>query len=50
MGAMTMGFKAPAGGLPSTVRPGARVDFAFTFTPAGEMALTRIAPAKGSAP
>jgi len=54
MGAMTMGFKAPAGGLPPGVKPGTRVDFAFTFTPAGEMALTRIAPAaapaKGTAP
>jgi len=50
MGAMTMGFKAPSGGLPPGVKPGTRVDFAFAFTPAGEMALTRIAPAKGSAP
>ncbi len=54
MGGMTMGFRAPAAGIPANVRNGTRVDFAFTFTPQGEMALTRIvpsaAPAKGSGP
>lgn len=54
MGGMTMGFKAPAAGIPADVRKGTRVDFAFTFTPEGEMALTRIvpaaAPAKGIGP
>ncbi|HET9340712.1 MAG TPA: efflux RND transporter periplasmic adaptor subunit [Casimicrobiaceae bacterium] len=45
MGAMTMGFKAPATGVPAGVKPGTRVDFAFTITPEGELALSAIAPA-----
>lgn len=45
MGGMTMGFKAPAGGLPADVTTGTPVDFAFTITPQGEFALSSIAPA-----
>ena len=45
MGAMTMGFKAPKSGLPASVKAGARVDFEFTITSAGEFALKSIAPA-----
>ena len=45
MGGMTMGFKAPAGGLPADVKTGTPVDFAFTITPQGEFALSSIAPA-----
>lgn len=45
MGAMTMGFKAPAAGVPAAVKPGVRVDFEFTITDAGAFELARIAPA-----
>ena len=46
MGGMTMGFKAPVPGVPANVKPGTRVDFAFTITPRGEFALTSIAPSR----
>jgi Cu(I)/Ag(I) efflux system membrane fusion protein len=49
MGAMTMGFKAPAGGVPATVKEGTKVDFEFSITPKGEFALWSIAPATGAA-
>jgi Cu(I)/Ag(I) efflux system membrane fusion protein len=45
MGAMTMAFKAPKGGVPKTVKEGSPVTFAFVFTPQGDMQLTSIAPA-----
>jgi Cu(I)/Ag(I) efflux system membrane fusion protein len=45
MGGMTMGFKAPAGGLPADVKTGTPVDFAFTITPQGEFALSSITAA-----
>jgi membrane fusion protein, copper/silver efflux system len=44
MGAMTMAFKAPQGGLPKNVREGAAVAFAFVVTPQGDMQLTSIVP------
>ena len=47
MGAMTMAFKAPATGVPPSVKTGTRVDFAFTITPQGDFALASIAPAEG---
>jgi Cu(I)/Ag(I) efflux system membrane fusion protein len=50
MGAMTMGFKAPAGGVPAAVKEGSRVDFEFSITPQGEFALWSIAPSGGAAP
>jgi Cu(I)/Ag(I) efflux system membrane fusion protein len=50
MGAMTMGFKAPPGGVPATVKEGTRVDFEFSITPKGEFALWSIGPAAGGAP
>lgn len=46
MGAMTMGFRAGASGVPAGVKVGTRVDFEFTISPAGQFELTRIAPAK----
>ncbi len=45
MGAMTMAFKAPKGGVPANVKEGTSVTFAFVFTPQGDMQLTSIAPA-----
>jgi Cu(I)/Ag(I) efflux system membrane fusion protein len=45
MGAMTMGFKAPASGVPPAVKEGVRVDFEFAITPKGEFQLSSIAPA-----
>jgi Cu(I)/Ag(I) efflux system membrane fusion protein len=50
MGAMTMGFKAPPGGVPPTVKEGSRVDFEFSITPQGEFALWSIVPAAAGAP
>ena len=47
MGAMTMAFRAPATGVPPTVKAGTRVEFSFTITPQGEFALASIAPASG---
>jgi len=44
MGAMTMAFKAPKGGLPKDVMPGTNVKFEFVFTPQGDMQLTSIVP------
>jgi len=44
MGGMTMGFKAPATGVPPGVREGVRVDFEFAITPKGEFQLSSIAP------
>ena len=44
MGAMTMAFKAPKGGLPKDVKPGTNVKFEFVFTPQGDMQLTSIVP------
>ncbi len=44
MGAMTMAFKAPKGGLPKDVTPGTNVKFEFVFTPQGDMQLTSIVP------
>lgn len=51
MGAMTMEYAAPKGGVPAGLKEGAAVDFEFVQTPKGEYELTRIAPAaatKGS--
>jgi len=47
MGAMTMAYKAPKGGLPRNVIPGTNVKFEFVMTPQGEMQLTSIVPAGG---
>ena len=44
MGAMTMAFKAPKGGVPKDVTPGTNVKFEFVFTPQGDMQLTSIVP------
>ena len=50
-GAMTMAFKLPAGGVPSSVRPGDRVKFEFVASPGGQPQLTSVTPmASGSAP
>jgi Cu(I)/Ag(I) efflux system membrane fusion protein len=48
MGAMTMAYKAPKGGLPRNVIPGTNVKFEFVMTPQGEMQLTSIVPAGGA--
>jgi Cu(I)/Ag(I) efflux system membrane fusion protein len=45
MGAMTMGFKAPASGVPPAVKEGVHVDFEFVITPKGEFQLSSVAPA-----
>jgi len=50
MGAMTMGFKAPPGGVPAAVKEGGRVDFEFSITPQGEFALWSIVPSGAAAP
>ena len=48
MGAMTMAYKAPKGGVPKNVAPGANVKFEFVLTPQGDMQLTSIVPAGGA--
>ena len=45
MGAMTMAFKAPKGGVPKDVKEGTAGKFEFVLTPQGEMQLTSIVPA-----
>ena len=47
MGAMTMAFKAPKGGVPKNIKEGTAVTFAFVVTPQGDMQLTSIAPGGG---
>jgi Cu(I)/Ag(I) efflux system membrane fusion protein len=49
MGAMTMAFKAPAGGMPKDIAPGTNVKFEFVFTPQGDMQLTSIVPVAAGA-
>ncbi len=44
MGAMTMEFKAPAGGMPRNVAKGDRVQFEFVLPKDGEPTLTSITP------
>jgi membrane fusion protein, copper/silver efflux system len=43
-GAMTMDFKSPPSGIPSSIKPGARVRFAFTMGADGLPVLTHIEP------
>lgn len=49
MGAMTMEYKPPKGGVPKDLKEGSQVEFEFVLTPKGEYELTRIAAANGSA-
>ena len=49
MGAMTMAYKAPRGGVPKDVKPGTNVRFEFVVTPQGDMQLTSIVPGGGGA-
>ena len=49
MGAMTMAYKAPKGGVPKDVKPGTNVKFEFVMTPQGDMQLTSIVPGGGGA-
>jgi len=49
MGAMTMGYKAPAGGVPKDVKPGVRVDFEFVLVPSGQYVTTSIVPSRAPA-
>jgi Cu/Ag efflux protein CusF len=44
MGAMTMAFKAPKGGVPKDVKSGTHVKFEFVVMPQGGMQLTSIVP------
>ena len=44
MGAMTMEFKAPAGGMPRNVAKGDQVQFEFVMPKDGELTLTSITP------
>ncbi len=44
MGAMTMAYKAPKGGVPKDVKEGTAVKFEFVLTPQGDMQLTSIVP------
>ena len=44
MGAMTMEFKAPAGGMPRNVAKGDRVQFEFVMPKDSEPTLTSITP------
>jgi hypothetical protein len=48
MGAMTMAFKAPKGGVPKNVTAGTNVIFEFVLTREGEMQITTIVPAPGA--
>lgn len=50
MGAMTMEFKAPAGGMPRNVAKGDRVQFEFVMPKDGEPTLTSITPVPSVAP
>ncbi len=45
MGAMTMAYKAPKGGVPKNIKAGTNVKFEFVLTPQGDMQLTSIVPA-----
>ena len=47
MGAMTMAFKAPKGGVPKDIKEGTAVAFEFVLTPQGDMQLTSIVPVPG---
>ena len=44
MGAMTMEFKAPKSGVPTSIKEGGMVTFELMMTPKGEMALGSIQP------
>jgi len=50
MGAMTMEFKAPAGGMPRNVAKGDRVRFEFVMPKDGEPTLTSITPVAPASP
>jgi len=49
-GPMTMDFKAPAAGLPATLKAGDPVAFEFVQSPDGSFAVTAIAPRAGGKP
>jgi Cu(I)/Ag(I) efflux system membrane fusion protein len=49
MGAMTMEFKSPRGGLPPGVKAGDRIRFEFVITRDGEYQTTKVEPAARSA-
>jgi Cu(I)/Ag(I) efflux system membrane fusion protein len=50
MGAMTMPFLAPAGGIPPGLKKGDRIRFEFTARPDGQFRVTRLVPAEASVP
>jgi Cu(I)/Ag(I) efflux system membrane fusion protein len=47
-GAMTMGFKAPAAGLPKTIAVGDQVDFEIRAMPDGQYQIASMAPVAGA--
>jgi Cu(I)/Ag(I) efflux system membrane fusion protein len=49
MGAMTMEFKSPAGGLPSGLTAGDAIRFDFVITPEGDFQTTKVEPVGRSA-
>lgn len=49
-GAMTMGFKLPAGGLPKNISVGDTVTFEIRPTQDGAFQITKISPAAGTSP
>jgi len=50
MGAMTMPFLAPHGGIPPGLKKGDRIRFEFTAQPDGQFRVTRLAPEEASVP
>jgi membrane fusion protein, copper/silver efflux system len=50
MGAMTMPFLAPAGGIPPGLKKGDRIRFEFTSQPDGQFRVTKLAPVDASLP
>jgi Cu(I)/Ag(I) efflux system membrane fusion protein len=45
---MTMGFKAPAAGLPKTIAVGDQVDFEIRAMPDGQYQIASMAPVAGA--
>ena len=50
MGAMTMEFGAPKGGVPPGLKAGDRIEFEFMITQAGAFETTRVTPRTGPKP
>jgi Cu(I)/Ag(I) efflux system membrane fusion protein len=50
MGAMTMPFLAPHGGIPPGLKKGDRIRFEFTAQSDGQFRVTKLAPEEASVP